>query len=145
MRHFDNGATMIVLGGMGGIGKTALAYKLAEKLKDRYPDGQIFVDLQGNSQSQKPLEPTEAMGQIIRSFDRTASLPKSKFELANLYLSTLDGKRALMLLDNASDDHQVSPLQPPFACGVLITSRTRLTLPGFKEMDLSTLKPTDAS
>ena len=142
--HFDNGASMIVLSGVGGIGKTALAYKLAEKLKDRYPDGQILVDLQGNSQSQRPLEPTEAMGQIIRSFDRTASLPKSKFELANLYRSTLDGKRALMLLDNAFDNHQVSPLQPPFACGVLITSRTRFNLPGFKEMDLSTLKPTDA-
>ena len=142
LSYFDRGATMIVLGGMGGIGKTALAYKLAEKLKDRYPDGQVFVDLQGNSQ--KPLEPAEAMGQIIRSFDRTASLPKSKSELANLYRSTLDGKRALLLLDNAFDDNQVSPLQPPFMCGVLITSRRRFTLPGLREMDLGTLKPSDA-
>ena len=140
--HFERGATILGIYGMGGIGKTALAFKLAEKLRDRYPDGQLMVDLRGTDQ--EPLKPVEAMVQIIHSFDHSIFLPKEENVLAGLYRSILGSKRALLLLDNAADDHQVQPLLPPSTCCVLITSRKKFTLPGLARMDLDTLNPSDA-
>lgn len=142
MDYFEHGATILGLRGMDGVGKTALAYKLAEMLKDRYSDGQLMVNLQETSS--EPLKPVEAMTQIIRSFDRTISLPENESALAKLYQSMLNGKRILLLLDNALDDSQVRPLLPPSTCCMLVTSRKRFTLPGMKIKDLNILKPSDA-
>jgi len=63
---FDQGATITGLRGLGGIGKTALALVLAEKLKDRFPDGQLFLNMLGTSKS--PLKPDDVMAHIIRSY-----------------------------------------------------------------------------
>jgi hypothetical protein len=138
MGLFDGGATIVGLRGLGGVGKTVLAYKLAEMLNDRYPDGQLMVNLQGTGQ---PLKPAEAMVQVIRSFDPAFSPPDKESDLANSYRSALSGKYALLLLDNAADDRQVRPLLPPSTCSVLVTSRKKFTLPGMKEKDLEVLKP----
>ncbi|MBN1322755.1 MAG: tetratricopeptide repeat protein [Methanotrichaceae archaeon] len=140
--HFDRGATIIGLRGLGGVGKTALAYVVAYRLRDRFPDGQIMVDLQGTGES--PLTPADAMGHVIHAFHPIARLPDSDGELAGLYRSVLDGKRALLLLDNALDDRQVRPLLPPASFGVLITSRRRFTLSGLQPLDLDVLNPDEA-
>jgi hypothetical protein len=142
MEHFKCGAIIVGIRGLGGVGKTALAYKLAEEIQGRYPDGQLMVNLRGTEA--EPLKPAEAMGQIIRSFNRMARLPENEQELAAMYRSILNGKRALLLLDNAANDHQVRPLLPPSTCGVLVTSRRKFTLPGLKEMDLDVLKSSGA-
>ena len=63
---FERGATITGLRGMGGIGKTALAYALAEKLTERYPDGQILVELRGTDPV--PMTPAEAMARVIRAY-----------------------------------------------------------------------------
>ena len=140
--NFDRGATITGLRGIGGIGKTALAYKLAENLKDRYPDGQLKVDLQGTSA--KPLTPAEAMAQVIHAYDLTSDLPKMENELVGLYQTVLANKRVLLLLDNAENDRQVRPLLPPMTCGVLITSRRKFVLPGLSIKDLDIMKPAEA-
>jgi Cdc6-like AAA superfamily ATPase len=67
LTHFDSGVTVIGLRGMGGVGKTALAFKLAEKLRDRYPDGQLMVELNGTGEN--PMKPSEAMAKVIHSYD----------------------------------------------------------------------------
>jgi tetratricopeptide (TPR) repeat protein len=136
---FDKGATITGLRGMGGIGKTALAFKLAELLRDHYPDGQLMVNLQGTDE--KPLTQADAMAQVIRSYLPMARMPEAEAEVANLYRSVLDGKCALLLLDNALDDRQVRPLLPPARCGVIVTSRRKFTLPGLVTKDLDILKP----
>jgi tetratricopeptide (TPR) repeat protein/predicted phosphodiesterase len=138
--NFDKGATITGLRGMAGVGKTVLAFELAERLKDRFPDGQLFINLQGTSKS--PLSPTEAMAQVIHAYRPTDRLPENQDELRGLYLSILAGKRVLLLFDNAASKEQVEPLLPPANCAVLITSRIRFTLPGLKEKDLDVL-PTD--
>jgi tetratricopeptide (TPR) repeat protein len=140
--YFELGATVVGIRGLAGIGKTALAYKLAEELKDRYPDGQIMVDLRGTSMY--PMKPAEAMAHIIRSFDPTFVLPENESELNKKYLSILNGRHALLLLDNAADDRQVRPLLPPSTCSLLITSSKKFTLPGLKEKDLDALTPSEA-
>ncbi|MDD2754976.1 MAG: NB-ARC domain-containing protein [Methanothrix sp.] len=142
LTHFDKGATITGLRGMGGVGKTALAYMLAEKLRDRYPDGHLVVELNGTGE--KPLKPSEAMARVIHSYDSKVHLPDDESSIGNLYRTFLDGKRALLLLDNAADEKQVMPLQPPKTCGVIVTSRFNLALPGLKKIDLNILKPEKA-
>jgi len=138
---FEKGATITGLRGMGGIGKTALALVLAEKIKSQFPDGQIFVDMRGTSNNPDlpPLTPEDAMAQVIRAYNPIDRLPENPNELRGLYHSILAGKRALLLLDNAASSEQVEPLLPPAGCVVLITSRIKFACPGLAEKDLDIL------
>ena len=142
LSNFDKGATITGLRGMGGIGKTVLAFVLAERLKDHFPDGQCFIDLQGMSKS--PVSPAAAMAQVIRAYHPRERLPENQNELRGLYLSVLAGKKALILLDNAASREQVEPLLPPARCAVLITSRNRFALPGLKKKNINVLPPDNA-
>ena len=143
LKGFAQGDTIIGLRGIGGLGKTALAYKLAERLRDRYKDGQLMVNLQGTATN--PLTPSQAMSKLLRYYYPAAPLPESQEELQSLYLSTLDGKCAMVLLDNALDDPQVMPLLPPSTCGMIITSRRKLALSDVFPIDLEVLKLEEAT
>ncbi len=134
----DGDAAIISLRGLGGVGKSDLAFALAERLKDRFPDGQLFVSMLGTSL--KPLTSAEAMAQVIRSYQPTLRLPESEAELANLYRSVLDGKCALLLLDNALDEGQVRPLLLPAKCCLMVTTRRKFKLPGMIIKDIEVLK-----
>jgi tetratricopeptide (TPR) repeat protein len=137
------GVTISGLHGQGGIGKTALALKLADELKPRYPDAQFYLDLRG-AHEQKPLTVAEALAHVIRAYHPTAKLPESEAELSGLYQSVLHGQRALLLMDNARDRAQVEPLVPPDTCCLLVTSRQHFTLPGLHAKNLDQLPPDDA-
>lgn len=136
------GVTLFGVRGQGGIGKTALALKLAEALSSRYPDAQFFLDLRGVSEN--PVTAAEALAHILRAYQPTAKLPESERELRAAYLTVLHGQRALLLLDNARDAEQVRPLLPPADCLLLVTSRDRFALPGLRACDLDELPPADA-
>jgi tetratricopeptide (TPR) repeat protein len=138
----DASLTISGLQGMGGVGKTVLALKLADKVKDRYPDGQFYLDLLGGSP--QPLTPAKAMEHIIRAYHPGAKLPESEADLRGTYLSVLHDQRALLLMDNARDKKQVEPLIPPAGCRLLITSRKYFTLPGLFAKSLDCLPPADA-
>src|SRR5262249_26780950 len=130
------------LQGMGGIGKTALALKLADVVKKHYQDGQFYLNLE--DVVPQPLTPTEAMTHVIRSCRPGATLPEGEAELRGLYLSVLHNRRALLLMDNAKDENQIAPLIPPKDCALLLTSRQRFTLPGMFTKNLDSLPPADA-
>ncbi|HEV3038138.1 MAG TPA: tetratricopeptide repeat protein [Candidatus Angelobacter sp.] len=136
------GVTISGLHGMGGVGKTALALKLAEQLKPDYTYGQFYLDLKGVNKD--ALTPKEAMAHVVRAYDFTAQLPEGEAEVAALYRSVLHGKKALLLMDNARDARQVEPLLPPSGCLLLVTSRRHFTLPGLVEKNLDALPPGDA-
>jgi tetratricopeptide (TPR) repeat protein len=136
------GVTISGLQGMGGIGKTALALKLVELLKPRYPDAQFYLDLKGASA--QPLTMAEALAHVLRAYHPAAKLPDNESELRGLYLSVLDGQRALLLMDNAADAEQVEPLIPPAGCLLLVTSRQHFTVPGLAAKNLNTLSGADA-
>ena len=84
------------------------------------------------------------MAYIVRAWHPTAQLPEKEEEIAALYRSVLEGKRALLLMDNARDAQQVAPLIPPAGCLLLVTSRKHFTLPGLFEKNLDKLPPADA-
>ncbi len=132
------GAAISGLAGMGGIGKTALALKVAHSISPQYADAQIYVDLKGTSST--PLSPTEVMVHVIRAFDPLMDLRQAtKAEIAATYCTLLTNKRALLLLDNAADAAQVKPLIPPASCSLLVTSRRYFTLPGLTPLRLDLL------
>lgn len=131
------------LQGQGGVGKTALALKLAAELAPNFPDAQIYLDLKGVSE--KPLTAAEAMSHVIRTFHPEIKLPEKEDDLCALFRSVLHGKRALLIMDNAKDAAQVKSLVPPTGCALLVTSRYRFTLPGLQQKNLDTLPPEDAT
>jgi tetratricopeptide (TPR) repeat protein len=114
--------------GMAGVGKTALAVRAAHRIADRFPDGQIFLDLRGCTRGMEPREPADALATILRRLGvPPAQIPEELHARAALYRDRLAGTRTLILLDNAADENQVRPLLPAAAgCLVLITSRKRL-------------------
>lgn len=134
----------IGLQGMGGVGKTALAITLAWRLKDRFPDAQLFIDFYGgDSQSQVRVTPIEAMRRIVRSFYPEAPLPDTLDELAPIYRSVLAERerRILLFFDGVSDADQIKSLLPPPNCLILFTSRTKFKLPGFDTRSIECLRP----
>jgi len=136
------GATISAIGGMGGVGKTALAVHVAHRVVERYPDGQIVVEMGGTSE--RALTPVEAMGRVIHAFQPELRLPDDPNEVTSLYRTILEGRKVLLLLDNAANSAQVRPLVVPAGCGLVVTSRHNISLPGLRHLDLDALPMEEA-
>ncbi|WP_436991152.1 AfsR/SARP family transcriptional regulator [Streptomyces sp. enrichment culture] len=119
---------IIALDGMAGTGKTALAVHAAHRVADRYPDGQIFLDLHGFSPHCEPVEPHDALGTLLRALGVPAdALPDDPDDRASLWRGMTADRRLLLLFDNVIASDQVRPLIPAGpGCLVLVTSRPRL-------------------
>jgi DNA-binding SARP family transcriptional activator len=128
--------------GMGGVGKSALATQVAHQLADRFPDGQLYVNLHGATPGLTPLDPLHALGRMLRALGMNpAEVPTEVEEAAARFRSLAAQRRLLVLLDNARDAEQVRPLLPASrTCRVLITSRQALTtLEGIRAVHLDVL------
>ena len=123
--------------GMGGIGKTELAYAVAAQLQTDYPDAQLVLELRGASDT--PLSPAQALQRVIGAFRPEEKLPEELGALQALYRSVLAGLRVLILADDAKDAAQVRPLLPPAGCALFVTSRQRFLLDGMLPVDLDQL------
>ena len=135
-------AAISAIGGMGGIGKTALAVHVAHRLTNRFPDAQIVVDLAGTTD--RPLAAEEAMRRVVHAFRPELRLPADPAELAAVYRTTLSGRRALLLFDDAAGGAQVRPLLPPAPCGLIVTSRRSIALSGMRSFNLDLLSEDEA-
>ncbi|CAL9441269.1 Regulatory protein AfsR [Actinosynnema sp. ALI-1.44] len=132
----SGGVPVAVIDGVPGVGKTALAVHTAHLLADRYPDGRLYVALTDHS------SPEETLARLLRAAG-TRDIPASLEERAALWRATLAGRRVLLVLDNATDADQVSPLLPGSAgCMVLITTNTHLHLDAVTPITLSPLPAT---
>lgn len=120
---------VVVIVGCAGVGKTALAMHWAHQVVDRFPDGQLYVDLRGFEASEEPLEPSMVIRGFLQAFGvASRSIPLDPDAQAALLRSTMHGKRLLILLDNARGAAQVRPLLPGAGpCLVIVTSRNQLS------------------
>ncbi|TWP54209.1 hypothetical protein FKR81_01215 [Lentzea tibetensis] len=113
--------------GTAGVGKTTLAVRWAHQVRDRFPDGQLYVDLRGHDQA-PAMSVSDALSMFLRALDTPPErIPEGADARAALFRSTVDGKRMLVVLDNAASVDQVRPLLPGSpGCFVVITSRNAL-------------------
>jgi tetratricopeptide (TPR) repeat protein len=145
LRDFEEsqGATINGLTGMGGIGKTALGLEIAHQLAEKYPDGQIFLDLKGTT---SPLSAIDIMRHVILSFEPTADLRTlDEGNIARAYRSVLHDKKVLLYFDNARLSEQIVNLQPPTSCAVLVTSRWIFPLAGLTTHKIGIFNEDEAS
>jgi DNA-binding SARP family transcriptional activator len=124
----QNAAPVVVISGTAGVGKTALAIRFGRQVAKRFPDGQLYVNLRGFDPSLPPLEPSEALRFILDALGvGQQRVPPDAEGRAALYRSLADGKRLLIVLDNATGAAQVRPLLPGSPdCLVVVTSRNEM-------------------
>ena len=152
MTRDDPGAAIVitVITGTAGVGKTALAVHWAHRISDRYPDGQLYVNLRGFDPTGTAVAPAEAIRGFLDAFGVTPpQIPLSLQAQAALYRSLLAGRRVLILLDNAAEDDQIRPLLPGSpGCLVIVTSRNELrgliVTEGAHPVDLDLLSTAEA-
>jgi DNA-binding SARP family transcriptional activator len=118
-----------VIGGMAGIGKTALAVQWAHQVADRFPGGQLYVDLRGFDSAPHPITPAEAVRGFLEALGVAGPVVPADLDgRTALYRTLVAGRRVLVLLDNARDSEQVRALLPGSpGCLVIVTSRNPLT------------------
>jgi tetratricopeptide (TPR) repeat protein/DNA-binding XRE family transcriptional regulator len=143
-------AMVIAVTGTAGVGKTTLAVHWAHEAADRFPDGQLFVNLRGFDLSSTPANPEEVIRGFLAGLQvPSAQVPSSPAAQAGLYRSLTAQRAMLVVLDNARDADQVRPLLPGGrSCLVVVTSRSEL--PGLAvaesahPISLDVLSPADA-
>jgi DNA-binding SARP family transcriptional activator len=145
-----NTVVISAIGGAAGIGKTALAVHWAHQVRDRFPDGQLYVNLHGFDHDRQPLQPGEALELLLRGLGLAASeIPPHHEAQGRVFRTLLADRRMLVLLDNAASAEQVRPLLPSGpTCCVLVTSRNRLgdlvAHDGAHALPLDLLQPDEA-
>jgi tetratricopeptide (TPR) repeat protein/transcriptional regulator with XRE-family HTH domain len=121
-------AVISAIDGTAGVGKTTLAVMWAHRVGHLFPDGQLYVNLRGYDPG-PPAKPEEVLDGFLRALNiRGGMIPPTVQERAALFRSLVDGRRMLVVLDNANSAEQVRPLLPGSpSCLVVVTSRASLT------------------
>lgn len=122
-------AKIAVVAGMAGVGKTALAVHWANEVAGAFPDGQLYLNLNGFGPVGAPVSQQDAVSRMLEAMQVPAvRIPASLEGRIGLYRTLLSERRILVVLDNAKDADQVRPLLPGGSgCTVVITSRSGLT------------------
>lgn len=120
-------AAMVVITGSAGVGKTALALHWAHRVRDRFPDGELYVNLRGFDEG-PPVDVATMLDRFLRDLGVSPrAIPADPDERSALFRSLVAGHRILIVLDNAADIGQVRPLLPGDSGPlVIITSRNQL-------------------
>jgi len=148
LRRRDDQAPVAVVIGEPGVGKTDLALLVANQLaRSDYPDLQLQVRLPGD-QAGAATDPGEALARLLPALGvLPEDIPYCTEQRANRYRAALSGRRALVLIDGATSDHQVEPLLPPRGCAAIVTTRGALPAvleKGAEQLSLRTLSRGEA-
>lgn len=129
---------LVMVSGGPGVGKTAFVVHVAHRLRERFPDGQVYADL--DRPGEGPMPPLAVLGRVLRSLGAT-NLPPSVEERAALLRAGLTSRRVLLVLDNVATEAQVRPLLTGASpSALLLASRQQLVaLPGGHPVRLDAL------
>jgi len=135
------------IGGLAGMGKTTLAVHAAHLLADRFPDGQLFVQLHAHTPGRRAVDPADALASLLRVAGYSEDIPSDLDSRAACWRSFLAGRKVLVVLDDADGHEQVGPLLPGMQGSlVIVTSRRRLAgLTDAAAISLDTLPAADAA
>ncbi|GGQ20574.1 hypothetical protein GCM10010187_41270 [Actinomadura coerulea] len=124
----DGQPATVVIEGMAGVGKTALALRWAHQVRDRFPDGQLWADLGGTASDAETADSEQVLGDFLMALGvAREAVPEGLEARARLYRTMLHRKRVLVILDNAGDDAQVHALLPGESSSVtIVTTRNSL-------------------
>ncbi|MFJ7213359.1 tetratricopeptide repeat protein [Amycolatopsis sp. NPDC098790] len=143
------GGAIAAISGTAGVGKTALAVRWAHRVRDRFPDGQLYANLRGHAPG-APASTAEVLAQFLAALGIPAErVPADEETAAALYRTLTTDRKVLVLLDNAAGPAQVRPLLPAGpGCLVVVTARDRMTglvaVHGARRLTLDVLNPEDA-
>ncbi|NUP50445.1 MAG: tetratricopeptide repeat protein, partial [Catenulispora sp.] len=143
--HPSDAVQVVVVSGIGGVGKSTLAVHAAHLAAARFPDGQLFAVLRGTDR--EAAEPGAVLGGFLRALGvDPGAVPDPVTERAALFRTMLAGRRVLIVLDDVADAEQIRPLLPGTSgSAVLATSRSRLTgVPGARLLELGAFAPAEA-
>jgi tetratricopeptide (TPR) repeat protein len=143
-------SSVALITGTAGVGKTTLAIRFARQAGPLFPDGQLYVNLRGFDPASAPMQPGTALRWFFDALGvPQLSMPPALEAQSAMLRTLLDGKRMLILLDNAHDADQVRPLLPGSSgCMVLVTSRSQLTglvVEGARPVPLDVLDPRESA
>ncbi|WP_433790587.1 AfsR/SARP family transcriptional regulator [Actinoplanes sp. CA-252034] len=146
-RLADGDADLTVITGPGGVGKTTLAVRWAHQAAVRYPDGQLYADLRGFGPEETPADAGDVLaGFLVALGVPDRRIPPGAAERSALFRELLDGRRMLLVLDNAHDAGQVRALLPGRpGCAVVVTSRNRLAELGARTCELDVFDAGEAA
>lgn len=141
---------VVILDGPGGVGKTALAVHWARRVRDRYPGGDVFVNLCGYSPDRGAVDPAAVVDDVLVLLGQPPEPNLSRRQRELLLSSLLAERRTLVILDNARDTDHVRDLVGVFSsCQVIVTSRQRLsrlrTATGARRITVPLMSPAESA
>jgi tetratricopeptide (TPR) repeat protein len=144
LRPHDGPPAMVLITGMPGVGKSALALRVAHNIEHMYPDGQLFVRLRGTDA--RALKPYSVLADMLLALGvGETAIPETLEKRTNLFRTRLWRKKVLLLLDDAGSEKQVLPLLPGSStCAVLLTSRRKFPNLAARTVVVPELKPSAA-
>jgi 3-dehydroquinate synthase len=128
--------------GETGIGKTELARAVAHRLRPTFPDAQLAIKFSAGNDGTLAIQ--HVLETVIHTLDPLARLPDSLNELQTLYISLLEGKKLLIIVDQVGSEKGVNLLTPPTTCALLLTTRHQFNLPTAFNLELDKLSPAEA-
>ncbi|MEU4422303.1 NB-ARC domain-containing protein, partial [Actinoplanes sp. NPDC024001] len=139
-------APVLVVHGQAGLGKTAFAVRLADRLRTDFPDGQFYLDLRGTDA--EPVDTGEALVRLLRALEVSPRrIAESNEERASQLRAVLRSRRCLLVLDNAGSEAQLRPLLPADGPGVAVVTSRRVLggLEGVLRIGLEPLSPDESA